>query len=135
MCCITYSAFFGYFHFPHTTFGIAFFFPVYKQGSDITNDKNDIMWKQMLFLRFSSPEWFSFSSHQMIAPSQWQAGDPRYVVVNSPKVLLQSKGEERKWVILLNHLPTHRVQTFGLDDILQWPKRTSSLLLSTHTHW
>lgn len=84
----------------------------------------------MLFLRFISPEWFSFSSHQMIAPSQRQAGDPRYVVVNSPKVLLQSKGEQRKWVILLNHLPTHRVQTFGLDDILQWPKRTSSLLFA-----
>ncbi len=48
------------------------------------------------------PEWFSFSSHQMIATSQWQAGDARYVVVNSPKVLCQYQSEKRKQVFL-NH--------------------------------
>lgn len=54
--------------------------------------------------KFNSPEGLSFTSHQMIATSQWQAGDTRYVIVNSPEVLCQFQGEERKQVILLNHL-------------------------------
>lgn len=42
------------------------------------------------------PEWFSLSSHQMIATPQRQAGDAGYVVVDSPKVLLQSRGEKEE---------------------------------------
>lgn len=61
--------------------------------------------------KFNSPEGFSFTSHQMIATSQWQAGDTWYVVVNSPEVLLQCQGEQRKQVILLNHLLAQRVHT------------------------
>lgn len=54
-------------------------------------------------LNANLPERFSLSSHQMIAASQRQVRDAGYVVVNSPKVLLQVHGEERKWIIGLEH--------------------------------
>lgn len=56
---------------------------------------------QGLILNFSSPKRFSFPSHQMIAASQRQAGNIRYVVINPPKVLFPCQGEQEKWVILL----------------------------------
>lgn len=55
---------------------------------------------QGLILNFSSPKRFSFPSHQMIAASQRQAGNTRYVVINPPKVLFPCQREQEKWVIL-----------------------------------
>lgn len=50
-----------------------------------------------LIVNLSLPQWFSFSSHQMIATSQRQAGNTGYIVVNSPKILFQCrKGRAEK---------------------------------------
>lgn len=104
----------------------------------ILNSFNCCEHMHAFILNLNLPKWFSFSPHQMITTSQGQAGDTGYIVVNSPKVLLQCQGEKRKQVILLNHLLAQGVQTAGLVNIshLLWckkslPKVFSLLVLTT----
>ena len=93
------------------------------------------------------PERFSLSSHQMIATSQRQARDAGYVVVDSPKVLLQSRGEreeERRkplfyWTVYWHR--EHRQLTllmfhtcYSVENRCQRPFPHCSNHTETHTH-
>lgn len=61
------------------------------------------------------PQRFSFSSHHMVTTPQWQSGNTGYVVVNSPKVLLQPHSEQKTQVVLLTAL-TRRTDYRSITD-------------------